>query len=52
MPCSSAAFWKLVGEALAVGLLVVEDVDGLHLLFYQQGGPRLALLVVGHDHAA
>src|ERR687893_3323065 len=42
---------ELVGEALAVGLLVVEDVDGLHVLLNQKGGAGLALLVVGHDHA-
>src|ERR671917_2875175 len=41
---------ELVGEALAVGLLVVEDVDGLDALFLHQRGAGLALLVVGHDH--
>src|SRR4028118_642395 len=42
---------ELVGEALAVGLLVVEDVDGLHALLHHERGAGLALLVVGHDHA-
>src|SRR5829696_81314 len=42
---------ELVGEALAVGLLVVEDVDGLEALVQHQRDAGLALLVVGHDHA-
>src|SRR5918992_1295883 len=42
---------ELVGEALAVGLLVVEHVDGLYPPLFEQGRARRALLVVGHDHA-
>src|SRR5215213_5876755 len=42
---------ELVGEALAVSLLVVEDVDRLESLIQHQRDAGLALLVVGHDHA-
>src|SRR5215204_1012470 len=44
------ALLDLVGEPLAVGLFVVEYVDGLHAFLFHQEGARLALLVVGHDH--
>src|ERR687897_1717878 len=45
------ALLDLIGEPLTVGLLVVEDVNGLHAFLFHQEGARLALLVVGHDHA-
>jgi hypothetical protein len=51
MPRSSAVCLELIGDTLAVGLLVVENVDALPAFLLHQFGARLALLVVGHDHA-
>src|ERR671912_1692959 len=45
------ALLHLIGEALSVGLLVVEDINGLDAFLLHQEGASLALLVVGHDHA-